>query len=45
MSARDMARFGYLYLRQGKWGDRQVVPADWVARNATTYSDSIPSVD
>lgn len=39
MSARDMARFGYLFLRQGKWGERQVVPADWVARSTTSYSD------
>jgi CubicO group peptidase (beta-lactamase class C family) len=29
-TARDFARFGYLYLRNGKWGDKQVVPADWV---------------
>jgi CubicO group peptidase (beta-lactamase class C family) len=26
----DMARLGYLYLRSGKWGELQVVPADWV---------------
>ena len=25
-----MARFGLLYLRQGRWGDKQVVPAAWV---------------
>jgi CubicO group peptidase (beta-lactamase class C family) len=29
-SARDDARFGYLYLRDGRWGDRQVVPEEWV---------------
>jgi len=27
---RDMARFGLLYLHQGKWGDVQVVPESWV---------------
>ena len=27
---RDMARFGLLYLREGRWGDEQVVPASWV---------------
>ena len=27
----DIARFGQLYLQKGKWGDRQLVPADWVA--------------
>jgi len=26
----DMARFGYLWLRGGKWGDKQVVPPDYV---------------
>jgi CubicO group peptidase (beta-lactamase class C family) len=31
-SCRDLARFGYLYLRGGTWqGDVQVVPAAWVA--------------
>jgi CubicO group peptidase (beta-lactamase class C family) len=27
---RDMAKFGLLYLDQGVWNGRQVVPADWV---------------
>jgi len=26
----DMARFGYLWLRGGKWGDKQIVPAAYV---------------
>src|SRR5206468_1075005 len=39
MTARDMARFGYLYLRKGKWGDRQLIPAAWVVRSTTSYSD------
>ena len=26
-----MARFGLLYLRDGRWNGKQVVPADWVA--------------
>jgi CubicO group peptidase (beta-lactamase class C family) len=34
LTPRDMARLGYLYLRGGRWEDRQVVSADWV-RNAT----------
>lgn len=38
MSARDMARFGYLFLRGGRWGDRQVVPAEWVKRSTSPYS-------
>ena len=27
---RDFAKFGYLYLNDGEWDGRQVVPADWV---------------
>ncbi len=35
ISARDLARFGYLYLRQGRWKGRQIVSADWVKRATT----------
>ena len=35
ISARDMARFGYLTLRKGKWGDRQILSEEWI-RMATT---------
>ena len=27
---RDMAKFGYLYLKQGVWDGKQIIPADWV---------------
>ncbi len=30
MTARDMARFGYLYAREGVWDGRQIIPAEWV---------------
>jgi CubicO group peptidase (beta-lactamase class C family) len=33
----DMARFGYLWLRGGKWGDRQLLPPGYV-KAATTPS-------
>ncbi len=32
ISTRDMARIGYLMLREGRWGDKQIVPRDWVHR-------------
>ena len=31
MTPRDMARFGYLYLNYGRWEDKQIIPADFVA--------------
>ena len=30
LSTRDMARIGYLMLREGNWNGRQLVPRDWV---------------
>ncbi len=30
LSTRDMARVGYLMLREGEWNGAQVVPRDWV---------------
>jgi CubicO group peptidase (beta-lactamase class C family) len=30
INAMDMARFGYLWLRGGKWGDKQIIPAAFV---------------
>jgi CubicO group peptidase (beta-lactamase class C family) len=35
INSRDMARFGYLTLRKGKWGDRQILSEEWL-RMATT---------
>ena len=40
LSARDMARFGLLFLQQGQWLGRQIVPADWVRQSTTAYSQS-----
>ena len=34
-TTRDFARLGLLYLREGRWGDEQVVPADWVKASVT----------
>ena len=30
LSARDMAKFGQLYLQRGRWQGREIVPADWI---------------
>jgi len=34
-SLRDFARFGRLYLNEGRWNGRQVVPRDWVDASVT----------
>lgn len=33
LSVRDMARLGYLMLREGKWGEQQIIPAAWVRQS------------
>ncbi|WP_026792142.1 serine hydrolase domain-containing protein [Pleomorphomonas oryzae] len=38
LSARDAARFGQLYLDDGRWSGRQIVPASWVSQSTTAYS-------
>ena len=35
ISARDMARFGYLFLRNGTWKDRELVSPKWIAMART----------
>lgn len=30
LSPRNMARFGYLYLKEGLWEDQQLIPEDWI---------------
>jgi CubicO group peptidase (beta-lactamase class C family) len=40
MSTRDLARFGFLFLRNGRWRKRQVVPANWAATSVLPYSDA-----
>ena len=38
LSARDLARFGLLFLRNGRWKDKQVIPAAWVAESTATHA-------
>jgi CubicO group peptidase (beta-lactamase class C family) len=38
-TARDMAKFGLLYLDDGQFGGNQIVPADWVAESLQTYTE------
>ena len=34
---RDLAKFGYLYLKKGKWDQEQVVPESWVAASTSPH--------
>jgi CubicO group peptidase (beta-lactamase class C family) len=38
MSARDLARFGWLYRNRGQWQGRRIVPAAWVAESTATHA-------
>ena len=38
-TARDMAKFGLLYLNHGEYEGNQVVSADWVRESLQTYSE------
>lgn len=40
MSARDLARFALLYLHNGNWAGRQIVPEAWVQASTQAYSRS-----
>jgi CubicO group peptidase (beta-lactamase class C family) len=37
LSARDVARFGLLYARSGKWKKKQIVPAAWIHESTRTH--------
>ena len=41
MSARDLARFGLLFLNDGKWKNAQIVPSDWVRESTKAYSKAL----
>ncbi|MCG2640089.1 MULTISPECIES: serine hydrolase [Bradyrhizobium] len=40
MSARDLARFGLLFLNKGRWNDASVVPSQWTAESTKAYSET-----
>ena len=40
-TARDMAKFGLLYLKNGNYEGQQIVPAEWVKESFQKYSEDI----
>jgi CubicO group peptidase (beta-lactamase class C family) len=40
INSHDMARFGYLFLRNGKWKDRSIVSEKWIQMARTPGSDN-----
>jgi len=44
LRATDMLRFGYLLLHEGRWHDKQIIPADYVRQcsRATPYNPHAP---
>jgi CubicO group peptidase (beta-lactamase class C family) len=38
MSARDMARFGLLYLNKGRWNNQQILSYDWIIESFKVHS-------
>ncbi|UCG85185.1 MAG: serine hydrolase, partial [Gemmatimonadota bacterium] len=45
VTARDMAKFGMLYLNDGEFEGNQVLSADWVRESLQPYSDGIKDID
>ena len=39
LTPRDMARFGYLYLKNGSLDGTEIVPADWIENSFRKYSE------
>jgi hypothetical protein len=44
MSARDMAKFGVLYQKNGRWDGSQIIPEDWIDDSTMAYS-TLPDTD
>ncbi|MEV6849924.1 serine hydrolase domain-containing protein [Actinoplanes sp. NPDC051411] len=45
LTTEAVAAFGELLLRGGRWGDRQLVPRDWVERATSKHIDIPPADD
>ena len=39
-TARDFARLGYLWLNEGRWGDKQLVPEAWIKQATSRFKQA-----
>jgi CubicO group peptidase (beta-lactamase class C family) len=44
MTAHDMALYGLLYMNNGTWNGRQIVPAEWIAESTRLHSMISPEI-
>jgi len=40
VTPRNMIKFGATYLNNGKWGDLQIIPSEWVEKSSTIYNNN-----
>nr|WP_245251722.1 serine hydrolase [Virgibacillus litoralis] len=45
MKPRDVAKIGYLYLNDGKWADKQILPKGWVKESTISHGDTNGNFD
>jgi len=38
LTPQEMAKFGFLFLNQGKWDGKTILPADWVTASTTSHT-------
>ena len=38
MSARDLTKFGQLYLNRGEWNGKSIIPGEWIDRITEDYT-------
>jgi len=41
LTARDMAKFGFLYLNRGRWDDQQLLSEEWVKASTTDHVTNV----
>jgi CubicO group peptidase (beta-lactamase class C family) len=45
LQPRDMAKLGYLWLHNGRWENRQIVPTDYLAQALTSHINVQPGIN